>query len=297
MSSLISGILEKPGLGEKLRSSETLGWRGLVAERWRLDPCEIEPCVPARHMIVLNLGGAMRVRRSTAGIVETQDASDGTIWLCPAGASNDGVQLSGGRLDSIILALPGRVFAQSCEDYGLDPRTVSLQAAGGFRDPVIESIGRTLARELDEGHPIGAMFAETAAGALETYLLRRFSDRVPGPPLPARGALNSQRLQRTLDLINERIGDDLSLRELALETSLSVFHFARAFKAATGVAPHQYVLERRVARAKQLLEEGQLTLTEISNVCGFASQAHLTNVFKRMIGVTPGVYRSQAARR
>ena len=274
MSSLISGSLEKPGLGEKLRSSETLGWRGLVAERWRLDPCEIEPCVPARHMIVLNLGGAMRVRRSTAGIVETQDASDGTIWLCPAGASNDGVQLSGGRLDSIILALPGRVFAQSCEDYGLDPRTVSLQ-----------------------GHPIGAMFAETAAGALETYLLRRFSDRVPGPPLPARGALNSQRLQRTLDLINERIGDDLSLRELALETSLSVFHFARAFKAATGVAPHQYVLERRVARAKQLLEEGQLTLTEISNVCGFASQAHLTNVFKRMIGVTPGVYRSQAARR
>ena len=243
MSSLISGILEKPGLGEKLRSSETLGWRGLVAERWRLDPCEIEPCVPARHMIVLNLGGAMRVRRS------------------------------------------------------LDPRTVSLQAAGGFRDPVIESIGRTLARELDEGHPIGAMFAETAAGALETYLLRRFSDRVPGPPLPARGALNSQRLQRTLDLINERIGDDLSLRELALETSLSVFHFARAFKAATGVAPHQYVLERRVARAKQVLEEGPLTLTEISNVCGFASQAHLTNVFKRMIGVTPGVYRSQAARR
>lgn len=294
---LISAIKEKSGIGERLRSSEALGWRGLIAERWRLDPCEIGPCVPPRNMIVLNLGGSMRVRRSTAGIVETHEATDGTIWLCPAGASNEGVELSGGRLDSLVLSLPGRVFAQSCEDQGVDPKTVSVQPAAGFRDPVIESIGRTIARELEEGHPMGAMFAETAAGALETYLLRRFSDRLPGPPLPARGALNSSRLRRTLDLINERIGEDLSLRELALETSLSVFHFARAFKAATGVAPHQYVLERRVARAKQLLEEGQLTLTEISNVCGFASQAHLTNVFKRMIGVTPGVYRSQTARR
>lgn len=299
MSFLIGAIKPHSGVSERLRSSRDLGWNGLVAERWRHEPCEIEPCTPQSALIVLNLSGRMRVRRKAEGVVETHDATEGTIWLMPAGAPSRGVELSDGRFDSLIIALPQRAMSQAADELLSAPvDAITVRQMGGFKDPVIESIGRSLARELDEPHPLGRLYAETAAATLEAYLLRRFSNRSDdAQPAPPRGALNASRLRKTLDLINERIGDDLSLKELALETSLSVFHFARAFKAATGVAPHQYVLERRVARARDLLAQGELSLSEIAQACGFASQAHLTNVFKRAVGVTPGVYRSQALRR
>ena len=146
---------------------------------------------------------------------------------------------------------------------------------------------------------MGKLYAESIAATLDVYLVRRFSNHgSTKAPLPStRGALGGVRLSRTLAVIDERIGEDLSLRELAREASLSLFHFARAFKTATGVAPHQYVLERRVARARELLSLGQLPLSEIAGVCGFASQAHLTNVFKRATGLTPGAFRAQTRTR
>jgi len=67
--------------------------------------------------------------------------------------------------------------------------------------------------------------------------------------------------------------------------------FARAFKAATGSAPHRYLTDRRIGRARALLAEGRLPLAEIAEVCGFSSQPHFTYWFKRLVGTTPGAYR------
>jgi len=68
-------------------------------------------------------------------------------------------------------------------------------------------------------------------------------------------------------------------------------HFARAFKAATGTPPHRYLTDRRIGRAETMIAEGRLSLAEIADVCGFSSQAHFTRWFKRIMGVTPGIYR------
>ena len=85
------------------------------------------------------------------------------------------------------------------------------------------------------------------------------------------------------------LGGELSIDALANEACLSPFHFARAFKAATGTAPHRYLTDRRIMRARTLISEGLLPLAEIADVCGFSSQAHFTRWFKRIVGVTPGV--------
>jgi AraC family transcriptional regulator len=82
---------------------------------------------------------------------------------------------------------------------------------------------------------------------------------------------------------------------MAAVARLSVYHFARQFRAATGLPPHQYVIARRVERARQLLEAGtHLSLAEVAAHVGFSDQSQLGHHFKRLLGVTPGQLRRSA---
>ena len=85
---------------------------------------------------------------------------------------------------------------------------------------------------------------------------------------------------------------DLPIEALSKEARLSPFHFARAFKAATGMTPHAYLTDRRIEKAKFWISEGRLPLAEIAHLSGFSSQAYFTKWFKRLVGATPGAYRA-----
>ena len=85
--------------------------------------------------------------------------------------------------------------------------------------------------------------------------------------------------------------NDLTLEALARETGYSPIHFSRMFRAATGHAPHNYVLHLRVQRARQLLAESSVSLTEIVLECGFSSHSHMTRIFHQLVGMTPSAYR------
>jgi AraC family transcriptional regulator len=110
--------------------------------------------------------------------------------------------------------------------------------------------------------------------------------------LPTR-ALEPGQLRRVEDLLNDQLADDLPLTELALAVGLSPYQFARAFKAATGLPPHQWLMARRIERACELLAATQDALADIAYACGFASQSHMTDVFRAKLGVTPGRYRKE----
>ena len=82
---------------------------------------------------------------------------------------------------------------------------------------------------------------------------------------------------------------------MAAVARLSPYHFARQFKAATGLPPHQYVLARRVERAKQLLQGGgDFSLAQVAARAGFSDQSQFSQHFKRTVGVTPGQFRTPA---
>jgi AraC family transcriptional regulator len=86
-----------------------------------------------------------------------------------------------------------------------------------------------------------------------------------------------------------------TLTQLAAVVGLNPYHFARQFKAATGLPPHQYVIARRVERAMQLLQAGTgLSLAEVALHAGFSDQSQLSHHFKRLVGVTPGRFRTPA---
>jgi AraC family transcriptional regulator len=87
----------------------------------------------------------------------------------------------------------------------------------------------------------------------------------------------------------------LSLTDLATISCLSPYHFSRSFKQAVGVGPQRYITQRRLERAKMLMRRTNLPLAMIAQEAGFADQSHLTSVFHREIGVTPGHYRAALA--
>ncbi|MGC1347189.1 MAG: AraC family transcriptional regulator [Methyloceanibacter sp.] len=109
-----------------------------------------------------------------------------------------------------------------------------------------------------------------------------------------RRGLDYYRLQRVFEFIEAHLEDDITVETLASTACLSRFHFARAFKASTGKAPHQFINVKRLELAKSLLTEGRRSLMDVALTCHFSSQANFSRAFHRATGITPGQYRAMA---
>ena len=103
------------------------------------------------------------------------------------------------------------------------------------------------------------------------------------------------RLRAVVEYIEEHLDASPTLGHMAAVARLSPYHFARQFKRATGLAPHQYVIAHRVERAKGLLQAGtDLSLALVAAYAGFSDQSQFCQHFRRVVGVTPGQFRKSA---
>ena len=160
-----------------------------------------------------------------------------------------------------------------------------------LRDPQAVRLVQLLQTEVENGAPTGNLFGETVGNSLILYLAKHYSIAVPGRD-QVRGGLPGVRLKKVLDYIEVNFSKDIHLNDLAQTAGLSAFHFAKLFKQSTGASPHQYILQRRLERAKELLRKPSMSLSEIGLESGFADQSHFTNVFRRFVGATPSKFRS-----
>jgi AraC family transcriptional regulator len=110
-------------------------------------------------------------------------------------------------------------------------------------------------------------------------------------------ALPGYRLRRVTEYIQQNLDKDLTLAGLAAVVCMSPYHFARLFKCSTGVPPHRFVVRQRIARARGVLATPELSIAEISRLVGFRTASHFTTVFRRVLGITPGAYRTTVALR
>lgn len=106
------------------------------------------------------------------------------------------------------------------------------------------------------------------------------------------GGLPRYKLRRVIAFIDARIGDNISLEDLAGVAGVSRFHFHRQFKKSLGVTPHDYILRARIERAKGLLIESDLTVGEVSGAVGFVDQSHFSHTFRRLTAMTPRSFRN-----
>lgn len=153
-----------------------------------------------------------------------------------------------------------------------------------IRLPFVDAVLAALAQDLADGFPAGPL----AGDALLVALLTHLSGLLPGRSrTPALG----RRLYLVLDFIEANLDRPLRLLELADVAGVGVRWFGSTFLADTGWTPHQYLLSRRLERAKLLMRDPRLTLKQIAQAVGFANQAQLSRAFRQHVGEAPRVYR------
>jgi AraC family transcriptional regulator len=134
------------------------------------------------------------------------------------------------------------------------------------------------------------LFIDHVAHAIATHVVHSYGGpRVPRPV--DRGGLAPAHARRAKELLSANLAGRILLADLAASCELSVRQFTRAFRTTTGMAPHQWLVHRRVAKARDLLSRSNRSLADIAAECGFADQSHFTRVFTRAVGSTPGEYR------
>jgi AraC family transcriptional regulator len=151
----------------------------------------------------------------------------------------------------------------------------------------------SLLGELNEKSVVGRLYADSLATGLAMQLIRRYSSLKDVQI--GHGGMAPHRLRRAIGMIDHHLAVEeegrVELRVIAKEVGMSYFHFSRAFKLSMGMTPTNYIAERRIERAKKLMQETELPISEISLRSGFSSQSHFTTSFRRLAGVTPRSFR------
>ena len=184
--------------------------------------------------------------------------------------------------------------------FHLDPSmraTLERESTASFRPmehlvnvplPQISAIGQMTRQFISDRQQGCKLVAESLATLALAEVLKMFASPKASQDLCVPGNYN---MARIADYIDAHLGDDIGIDVLAREVAVSPYHFIRSFKKHFKITPHAYVLERRIAKVKEMLLANECSISRIAYVCGFSSQSHLNTAFKRIVGVTPGQYR------
>jgi AraC-like DNA-binding protein len=141
-------------------------------------------------------------------------------------------------------------------------------------------------------HPERAsrLFVDHVTLALATHVAQTYG-RLQPATRAIQGGLAPWQVRRAKDILSANLDGSVTLREIAAECGLSVGHFSRGFRVSVGVAPHRWLQSRRIERAKGLLADARLSLSDVALSSGFADQSHFTRVFSNEVGIGPGAWR------
>jgi AraC family transcriptional regulator len=157
-------------------------------------------------------------------------------------------------------------------------------------DILVVQIIKALINEMSDGCPHGRFYGDSLITAMCCHLLRNYTENNQTIPLP-RGGLSISRLKSALEYINDQLSSNISLPDIAAELDISQYHFCRLFKQSMGVSPHQYIIQKRIEYAQELLKKSSSKIVDISIEVGFANQGHFSYHFRKVTGMTPKQYR------
>jgi AraC family transcriptional regulator len=192
---------------------------------------------------------------------------------------------------SLLFYLP-RAALNAIADDAAAPRIGDLNHKPGaaVTDATIFSLGSTILPALSHADQANRLFVDHVMLAAGIHLAQTYGGLRP-VVRPVRGGLVPWQERRAKEILSANLDGGVPLKDVAQECRLSLSHFSRAFRSSMGVAPHSWLLTRRIEVAKQKLRDSRLPLAEVALACGFADQSHLTRVFTRMVGVSPGAWR------
>ena len=185
-----------------------------------------------------------------------------------------------------------RAALNAIADDASAPRIGDLDCrlAAGVNDATIAGLGGTILPALSRPEQANRLFVDHVSLAVGIHAAQTYGG-MRAVSHPARGGLAPWQERRAKEILSANLDGNLPLKDVARECRLSVSHFSRAFRRTVGVAPHHWLVTRRIEVAKEKLRNTRLSLSDVALACGFADQSHLTRVFTGMVGVSPGAWR------
>jgi AraC family transcriptional regulator len=266
-------------------SSDGRFWTGFNAEVLDTFGGAMEVVPNAYHHLSMHLGQPVRALCRCDGRWHRRLQSRGDIDIVPMGCpvrwEDDGPT----RVLSITLR--PSLLHSAAEGMGLQADRIALAPQVQVQDAHLQHICWAIVAELEDGDPSYRLHAESLGLALASHLVRRYAPRAARKSGPR---LSKRQLQSVMDYIGENLAQNVSLFDLATVAGVSASHFKALFKESVGVPVHQYVIQRRVDLAVQLLTRG-VPAKQVAAHAGFAHQSHMARCMRRVLGVTPKAVR------
>jgi AraC family transcriptional regulator len=263
-------------------------WDMVAVSRLRLGKLEFP--LPPLHgpVFAVNYGTPYHLEGTLQGRTVSARHAPGHISIPPPDFATRWVCDKAG--DIVVVSLSRDVLARSiAEGAARDPGLVEIIPTFVVRDLVLERIAHQLLQEIAYPERGGRLSVETRAIELAARLLGAHSSL--GQPLDRRPRMiQPTKLKRVRDFVETSLAHDVALAELAATAGMTLFHFAKAFRDTTGLAPHQYVTQRRLLRARTLLHDEGLPVGTIAAAVGF-THSSFTRLFTRHMGMTPTAFR------
>jgi AraC family transcriptional regulator len=257
---------------------------GLSAALWTNHHDAQDYEAPSHHTLSCYIaGGTGTFRRDQPG------QKGGPDKLCILPADHESGWVINGDIRLAHLYFSAEQFALGCVTLlDREPREMQLREQTFLEDPQQAQRFRQLLT-LNWDEPAERLLTSSLAHELISHTLLSQVGARQG--LRLKGGLAPHQRRQLVEFIDTQLAEPISLGQLAGLCALSEYHFARMFRTSFGLPPHQYVLARRLSRARELLRGTAFPLGEIALACGFASASHFTNRFKQVLGGTPGEYR------
>jgi AraC family transcriptional regulator len=245
----------------------------------------------SEHHISLHSGAPVRISCAPTGFRCVR--SRGEFNVIPAGTAEDWFEDD--VSETVEVRLPASLVRLAAEEMGRDPDRAGIVSQCHARDAQIEHIGWALAAEHQSRSANGLLYRESLGLALAVHLLTQYPAPASAPAIPR--VLSRAELTRVTEYIEAHLDQDVSLLRLARVCGVSASHLRALFKRALGVPVHEYVIQRRVERARTLLLRGDLPASQVALDAGFSHQSHMARCMRRVLGVTPtSIARSRGSR-
>lgn len=278
-------------------SSQSAGWDDILIEAYH-EPLMlkgwVDPVIPETSLIILTHGSMVMEQSLANGVQKSWNFRQGDIFLKPGGSISREVHWSSPSpepMQTLHIHLSQHLLAQTVDSMTQHAAShISLVRQSGFQDSLVTQIGLSLWQELECRSAGSKLYAQSAAQMLAVHLLRNYGSAKIDITMP-RGKLSSQQINMVTEFVWANIREELSLDEMARLVGFSPYHFTRLFRQSTGHTPHQFVLRQRIEFAKRLIRSCDMPLIQVAIESGFASQSHMTQMFRRFLGITPKSYR------
>jgi AraC family transcriptional regulator len=264
-------------------------WEDFCVRHRRVLAGEISRETAAYNEVNLSIKGTLYTERHTStGKDRFDKADENSMCLMPFGQTFSANWRNEYELVSVDFS--PKYLSRMAQEMNISAKVELKDTVLQQKDLLIQQLSLAFLAEAEKKETASRLYSESIAHTLMFHLIKNYSTANFEEKLFS-GGLSGNKLRRVTEFINDNLEQDLTLTEIAQVAGLSHFHFARAFRKTIGITPQQYITNRRIEKAKELLAKSDLPIVEVGFQTGFKNQSHFTTLFRKITSLTPKLWR------